>query len=274
MDLTTYSRQAFGEMMQGTALTLPSSWWVGLATLDTDGNPEEPVDSDYQRQEVARSLTAWAGTQGPGTVLASTGITHKTSNNAEINFGPSAFAWAPTHVVIFDDEVGGNCWFSIEIAGLNVDSEMPVSFAAGTLEIVFGLSSGTSDYLSNKLIDLVFRAQGYTWPATVYAAYTTTMPTNSVAGTEPSIGTGYARTALASTTGVFSLTDGVVSNIAEVAFNPPLLDQGNVVGQMLMDDSGVANVLFFGPLTGYPYTVQGGGASPRYPAGQLQFFFA
>lgn len=273
MHLTAFSRAAFGEFMRGTLPTFPDSWWVGLAVVDSDGVPTEPLDSDYMRIEVPRSLTDWAGTQGPGTVLASSGTSHATSNNADLNFGPSAIVWSPTHVVIYDAEVGGDAWFSIPIADLQITSEMPVLFEAGSLRVVFGLSSGTSDYLANALIDLAFRGQSYTWPASVFAAYTTTMPTNAAAGAEPSTGTGYDRVEIVSATG-WDLVDGVLTNAAEVAFPTPVLNQGDVVGQMLMDGDGVANVLFFGAIDGGPYTIQAGGGSPRYPVGALEFFFA
>ena len=49
----------------------------------------------------------------------------------------------------------------------------------------FGVSGGMSDYLSNRLIDLIWRDEAYVWPSNLYAAYTTTAPTNAALGLEP-----------------------------------------------------------------------------------------
>jgi hypothetical protein len=52
--------------------------------------------------------------------------------------------------------------------------------------------SNLSDYLENKLIDHLFRAQTFSAPASLYVALFTATPTDSTAGTECA-GTGYSR---------------------------------------------------------------------------------
>lgn len=82
-----------------------------------------------------------------------------------------------------------------------------LSFDPGTIIFDFGVSGGMSDYLSNRLIDLIRRDEAYVWPSNLYAAYTTTAPTNAALGLEPGVG-GYARVAIPSTLAGWTPTQG------------------------------------------------------------------
>jgi hypothetical protein len=228
---------------------------------------------------VARSLAAWAGTQSPGSTLASSGTSHATSNNGAIDFGTGLDGTA-NYFGIFDASTGGNLWAYIPLtAPQDISPPDSVSFDPGTLAMTLGLSGGTSDYLSNKLIDLLFRGQAYTWPATTYAAYSTTMPTNSTPGTEPS--GGYLRTAIASTltawsatqggTAASSGTSGRTANLAPLLAPVPSADQGDIVGMMLFDAASLGNMLFWGPMlvggVATPVTVNASGDAPGWDTG-------
>lgn len=287
MFLTDYAENKIADFMRGQGLSLPASLWVGLlGSFSSDGEPPELDGPDYGRQEITRALASWAGTQGAGSVLASTGTSHATSNNATIDFGTAGSdGWGPgdaEYVGLFDDETGGNCWAYIPITPVTIGPGDPVSFVAGAIAMTWGLTGGMSNYTANKFIDLVFRGQAYAWPATTYAAYTTTAPTNSAAGTEP-LG-GYARvpivsslTAWLSTQGDTAPSDGEggrITNAAAVTFPVPSGDQGDAEGWMLMDASTSGNHLAFGPLldsNGDPasFTINAGGAPPRFEAGYL-----
>lgn len=278
---TNYAENKLIDFMRAQLLTLPDFWHIGLISgFTSDQDAVEFTGSDYGRVPVDRSLTAWAGTQGAGSTTASSGTSHATSNNEEIYFGFGLDGEA-THFGIWDASTGGNLWAAIPlIAPLTIGPSDEVSFPAGTIAMTLGLSGGLSDYGSNKLIDLLFRDQPYTWPATTYVAYTTTMPTNSTPGTEP-LG-GYARVAIASSLTEWSGTDGPgstapstgesgrMANINPITFPVPTADQGDAVGTMLMDAATTGNMLMRGALLAdgvpTPFTINASGDAPRFEA--------
>jgi len=120
--------------------------------------------------------------------------------------------------------------------------------------------AGQTNYLRNKLIDLIHRAIAWTPPTTHYIALVTTTPTAAAAGTEVT-GTGYARQAIAlsattmaatnadaSTTSPSSGTTGKTSNNAIVNFGTAGAAWGTVTYYEIWDASTAGNRLFFGPL--------------------------
>lgn len=74
----------------------PATHYYGLTT-DTcsDAGPgTEPSGNGYARVAVVASLANFAGTQGSGTTVASSGTGGATSNNGAITFPTSTGAWA------------------------------------------------------------------------------------------------------------------------------------------------------------------------------------
>jgi hypothetical protein len=241
-------------------------------------------DSDYVRGDAGRSLTAWAGTHGVGTVLPSTGSSHATSNNDEIDMGLATFEAEITHYGLFDAETGGNLWAVFPLADSQpVGIGDPLVIEPAGISFALGLSGGLTNYGSNKLIDLIFRAEVYTWPANTYLAYTTSLPTNASPGLEPSSGTGYARAEIETSFTEWSGTDSPTStdpstgesgrmvNINQITFPVPTFAQGDAVGFMLMDAATGGNMLHRGPLLsgGLPasFTIVAGQA-PRWDPGE------
>lgn len=99
----------------------------------------------YARVSVACSLANFAGTQGAGSTVASTGTNGTTSNNTAITFGAPVGQWHPTGglivgVVAFDAATGGNpWWWGMLSAGKNVNSgDAAPSVAAGALTSQIG----------------------------------------------------------------------------------------------------------------------------------------
>ena len=214
--LTDYAENKLIDFIRGQALTLPASWYFALGNAADDTGFTEITGTSYARTAVARSLANFSGTQGPTTTTASTGTSHETRNNIAITT-PTAGAggWtAASKVGIYDASSGGNCWFYGDLG-------TPVTVAAGnsyTLAIsavvfTLGLTGGMSDYLANKLIDLIWRAQAFTWPATVYLRLVTTSPTNAAGGVEVSGGS-YARVALVPSLTSMSGTQGAGTTVA------------------------------------------------------------
>lgn len=114
------------------------SLYFGLLTAapsDSGGGTEVSTSgTGYSRVGVAASLANFAGTQGAGTTVASTGTGGQTSNNVAITFGTPSGNWGQvTHAAIYDAASGGNliAWFPLTNAkNINTGDPAP-SFAAG-----------------------------------------------------------------------------------------------------------------------------------------------
>lgn len=141
-----------------------------------------------------------------------------------------------------------------------------------------------SDYLENKLIDFLLRAQAYTAPATVYVALFTAAPSDSGGGTEVAGGS-YARVAVTSSlanwagtqsagsTSASSGTGGATSNNGAITFPSPTANWGVVTHMGIFDASTAGNLLFHGALT-TSKTINSGDAAPSYAAAALGLTFA
>jgi hypothetical protein len=138
-----------------------------------------------------------------------------------------------------------------------------------------------SNYLENKLLDAMLRAQTFSMPSTVYVALYTAAPTAAGGGTEVSGGS-YARVAVTSsltnwagtqgvgTTAASSGTSGTTSNNAAITFPAPTAAWGSIVAFGVFDAATGGDLLFFGNLT-TSKTVNSGDAAPSFPAAALQF---
>jgi len=273
--LTNFAENLIADFIRGQGLSLATDFTLELLTAVSDSAHTKVTGTDYAPVTVARSLAAWAGTQGAGTTLASSGTSHQTSNNGLVDFGAAgAGGWSgPIIAVGLFSSTNLVCWAEID-ARTVADGE-EVSFAAGAIVFTLGLTSGMSDYFANKLIDLIFRAQAYSMPANLYAAYTTTAPTNAGGGTEPSVG-GYARVAVPSTlsgwgptqgdlsTDASSGTGGRIGNRAAIIFPAPSADQGTAGWAKLMDASTSGNLMLWRALA-QAKSVLSSGPAPRFP---------
>lgn len=97
-----------GTVTDGTAI-----WTEMNADFEAGTNLTEvsPTGSAYARQAVASSLANFAGTQAPGSVLASTGTNATTSNNAAITYPAPTANWGViAALVTFDALSAGNPW--------------------------------------------------------------------------------------------------------------------------------------------------------------------
>lgn len=281
---TDFAENQIIDFIRGIEMPLyAEGWYIGLLTgYDSDGSfTEFEMNSDYLRCSIDRSLEAWSGTQGPGSVLASTGTSHTTSTNLPLDFGVGLEGTA-THFGIFDVE--NNLWFAVPLSSpLVIGPSDPVYFGPGEIAISVGLTGGLSDFAANKLIDLIFRGQAFTWPATMFVAYTLTEPTNSTPGTEP-LG-GYARTELGGNTselsgtqgpGTFDPSDGEsgrTSNNNDLIFPTPTANQGDATHWQIMDAATVGNMLFHAPLRSggveAVFSINLGSSAPRFSSGML-----
>lgn len=284
--LTNYAENKLADFVRGQGLTLPGNWYIALGTAASDSAFTEMTGTAYARISYARSLANWAGTQGAGTTVASSGTSHATTNNNIVNFGTAGSAWGTaTQVGIFDASTAGNCWMYLTLdAPLAIGNGDGVSFSPTVFGFTLGLSGGMSDYLANKMIDLLFRAQAFTWPATAYLGLFTAAPTNAGGGTEVT-GGAYARATIASTTAAWSATDtpgstsvssgttGRISNNATLTFPAPTANWGTVTHGALLDAATTGNMLFWGALA-TPKSILSGASAPTYSADKLAVTFA
>lgn len=138
-----------------------------------------------------------------------------------------------------------------------------------------------SDYLENKIIDYVLRAQAFTAPATVYVALFTANPSDTGGGTEVSGGS-YARVSVSSSlanwagtqsagsTTASTGTGGTTSNNGAITFAAPTANWGTITGMGVFDASTSGNLLFYSALTTNK-TVNNGDAAPSFAAAALTF---
>lgn len=117
-----------------------------------------------------------------------------------------------------------------------------------------------SDYLENKIIDQVFRAQAYTFPTTLYVGLYTATPSDTGGGTEATGGSyarasvtaslaNFAGTQSAGSTTASSGTTGTTSNNGTITFATPTASWGTVTSFGIFDASTAGNLLFYGTLT-------------------------
>lgn len=279
---TNYSENKIADFMRGEGLTLPSNWYLALGSAATDSSFTELAGSGYARQPVTRSLANFAGTQGAGTTLASNGTSHMSSNNGAVTWGVPAANWGTANYVgFFDALTSGNCWMFFQLSSpISCTNGGPeVEVAAASLQFTLGTTT-CSDYLSNKMIDLLFRAQSFSWPSSVYLALYTTVPTRSDTGGTECTGGSYARVELPSTLSDISGTQGTgttsassgssgrISNNNDLAFPAPTGDWGDVEGEGIRDAATLGNLLFINAFS-LPKSVVSGGAAPTHATDSL-----
>lgn len=164
----------------------------------------------------------------------------------------------------------------------NLLRKLSIVLAFVAVSFVASLPSQAADlsnYLENKLVDFLVRAQSYTAPTTVYVALATSTGSDSACGTEVSGGsyarvgvtsstTNWAGTQSAGSTSASSGTGGTTSNNATVTFPAPTANWGSVTEFCVFDASTSGNLLWRAALT-TAKTVNNGDAAPSFAAAAL-----
>jgi len=145
--------------------------------------------------------------------------------------------------------------------------------------------SAMSNYLENKLVDLLLRGQAFSAPANLYVGLFTSDPTDAGSGAEVSGGS-YARVAVsgalaswagtqsAGSTTASSGTGGVTSNNAAITWSAaPTALWGTVTHFGLFDAPSGGNLLIHGALQASK-TINNGDPAPAFPAGALVLTFS
>jgi hypothetical protein len=140
-----------------------------------------------------------------------------------------------------------------------------------------------SDFLENKLIDQIFRAQAAPTTSTLHVGLLTTAPSDTGGGTEVS-GNNYSRASVTSSlanwagtqsagsTTASSGTGGQTSNNSAITFATPSATWGTVTHFGIYDAATSGNLLFWGSLS-ISKTINSGD-TVSFPAGSLTVTFA
>jgi hypothetical protein len=136
--LTDYfENKLIDQIFRGQAFTFPASLYIGLLTAAPSDSAAgtEVAGGAYARVAVAGSLANWAGTQGAGTTVASSGTGGTTSNNGVITFPTPSAGWGVVGWVgIYDASSAGNL---LAYAALSVSKTInqgdAVTFPAASL---------------------------------------------------------------------------------------------------------------------------------------------
>ncbi len=127
-------------VLRGQAFTPPTTVYVALLTAAPNdaGGGTEVAGGSYARVAVSCNMTEWAGTQGAGTTVASSGTGGTTSNNNAINFpAPTANWGSVTHFALYDAVSGGNLLYHAALGTAKTinNGDAAPSFATGALTI-------------------------------------------------------------------------------------------------------------------------------------------
>lgn len=141
--------------------------------------------------------------------------------------------------------------------------------------------SQMTNYLENKLVDLIFRGQAFTAPATLYVSLHTATP-NETGASELGATGAYARASISSSltnwaatqggTTASSGTGGQTSNLVSINFPTPTANWGTVTHFAIWDAASGGNCLLYGTLTITKTINQGDSVS--FAAGALTATFA
>ena len=118
--------------------TGPATLYVSLFTVaPTDSTAGTEVSGNaYARVAITSSLANWAGSQGAGTTVASSGTTGTTSNNATVTFPtPTPAGWGTVVAFgIHDAASAGNLLiYSALTVSKTINPGDAITFAAGAL---------------------------------------------------------------------------------------------------------------------------------------------
>jgi hypothetical protein len=125
--------------LRGQAKTPPATVYVALFTVapnDAGSGGTEVSGGSYARVAVTSSMANWAGTQGAGTTVASTGSGGTTSNNNAITFPAPTANWGTVvAAALMSASSGGTMLASGAVSpnqAINNGQAAP-SYPAGTL---------------------------------------------------------------------------------------------------------------------------------------------
>lgn len=121
----------------GTVVDNTCTWTEQTTALEAGSFPEVSGGS-YARVAVTSSLANWAGTQGAGTTVASSGATGTTSNNNALNFPAPTANWGlifGTYIMDASSAGNGLIWTALAVPKTVNNGDAAPSFPAASLTV-------------------------------------------------------------------------------------------------------------------------------------------
>lgn len=124
----------------GATVTDGTAVWTEMTpdfeAMNSNVTSIEVSGNAYARASVAGSLANWAGTQGAGTTVASSGSSGTTSNNGVLTFPtPTPTGWGTVAAMVASDAAssGNGLFFGVLAVPNVVNPGSPVTFPAAAL---------------------------------------------------------------------------------------------------------------------------------------------
>lgn len=209
--LTDYGEaQLLNQVFGGIPYTIPTTLYFGyMVGTPTDQGPgAEPNAGAYQRIGVTNNTTNFPVTTN-----------QIKSNGTDIQFVEATANHGLVQAIgIWDSPSSGNMLaYGLLNNPITIGVGDAMKLPSGSLTIQFA-AGGVSNYVKNAILNDLFGNVPFSVIPTLYFGYSTSTPTDAVAGTEPS-GGGYARVGLANNTNLFpSATQGTKANALEIDF--------------------------------------------------------
>lgn len=264
-------------LFRSTPFSKPPHLFLGLFTLAPGdaGGGSEVSGGSYARAQLDPLDTNWTATQG-GTSGVSSGTSRRTSNAVALTFPTPTADWGVIDAWgLFDAVTGGNLllWDSFTGGSILLGDYGPL-FDVGALRLTIAYTN----FLTNGVIDHLFRTATFSPPAHLWIALYTVAPTDAGGGTEVTGGS-YARVQLdpgdanwestnGSNAGVSSGTSGRTRNLSLLTFPAQTADWGRVVASAILDASSGGNLIAWTPFT-VARDVLNGDPAPKLPIGAL-----
>lgn len=257
-DFTDYGENLVAGVIAGTgSAVLPDD--LTIALLESAAEDSFVPLAGFSRAVAPRSLQTWTGTQGGGSTTISSGSSRTITNVAPFDFGTAPENATANALGIYAGDNPLAYILMNEPRIINKDDS--VTIGAGEVSLSLMNIGGATNYCANKLLDLIFRGQDFTFPAPYYVGLYTTAPDESGGGVECS-GAGYARAALQFT----EPSAGAVRNSGIIQYATPETDWGTIEAFGLSDN--VGNLLFFCAMN-EPKTIMQGAGAPRFVDGAI-----
>ena len=171
-----------------------------------------------------------------------------TANTGAITFAEATAGWGTvTHFAIYDAISGGNFLAHGTLsASKTIGTGDNAEFAAGDIDISFS-AGAISDYLSDALLDHVFKTAAYTKPANIYVALcdTTVIDSNTGSTISEPAGGSYAREQHES---YDVASSGASENTGVITFTQATASWGTITDMALCDAITVGNLLIYAVL--------------------------
>jgi len=142
------SEPTFGVVNGGTTSDGTAVWTEQTTAMEAGTFPTEISGGAYARVPITSSLANWAGTQGAGTTVASSGTSGVTSNNAAITWPTPTADWTPAAppqgaaaavMVLFDASTSGNPWLYGVLNNIQTILNGNAAPSAAAAAVSFGL---------------------------------------------------------------------------------------------------------------------------------------